>query len=97
MFSPFFEKRFQNIKFAQLVVKALSRVHLQLKLKNIAFVRFLRKFQVKMLLSMLKQHQEQIKGRNETQEKLKRETVEAANELTVNLVRFCFDVCIVVF
>lgn len=37
---------------------------------------------------MLKHHQEQIKGRNETQEKLKRETVEAANELTVNLVSF---------
>lgn len=35
---------------------------------------------------MLKQHQETIKGRNETQEKLKRETVDAANELTLNLV-----------
>lgn len=44
------------------------------------------KIEVKMLSSMLKQHQEQMKGRNETQEKLKRETVEAANELTVNLV-----------
>lgn len=40
-----------------------------------------------MLSSMLKKHQEEIKGRNETQEKLKKETVEAANELTVNLVR----------
>ncbi|CRK98397.1 CLUMA_CG011756, isoform A [Clunio marinus] len=39
-----------------------------------------------MLSSMLKQHQETIKGRNETQEKLKRETLESANELTVNLV-----------
>lgn len=39
-----------------------------------------------MLSSMLKQHQEQIKGRNDTQEKLKRETLEAANELTINLV-----------
>ena len=39
-----------------------------------------------MLSSMLKQHQEQIKGRNETQDKMKREAVEAANELTVNLV-----------
>lgn len=29
-----------------------------------------------------------MKGRNETQEKLKKETVEAANELTTNLVRF---------
>jgi hypothetical protein len=35
---------------------------------------------------MFKQHQETIKGRNETQEKLKKEAVEAANELTVNLV-----------
>lgn len=41
-----------------------------------------------MLSQMLKQHQEQIKGRNETQEKLKRETIEAANDLTVNLVSF---------
>lgn len=40
----------------------------------------------KMLSQMLKQHQEQIKGRNETQEKLKKETIEAANDLTVNLV-----------
>lgn len=39
-----------------------------------------------MLSQMLKTHQEQIKGRNETQEKLKRETMEAANDLTVNLV-----------
>lgn len=35
---------------------------------------------------MLKQHQEQMKGRNETQEKLKKETLESCNELTVNLV-----------
>lgn len=39
-----------------------------------------------MLSQMLKQHQEQMKGRSETQEKLKKETVESANELTVNLV-----------
>lgn len=44
-----------------------------------------------MLSSMLKKHQEEIKGRNETQEKLKKETVEAANELTVNLVRIQSD------
>lgn len=42
------------------------------------------------LNAMLKHHQEVIKGRNETQEKLKKETVEAANELTVNLVRIDF-------
>jgi hypothetical protein len=42
-----------------------------------------------MLSSMLKHHQEQMKGRGETQEKLKKETVEAANELTQNLVRTC--------
>ena len=42
-----------------------------------------------MLSSMLKHHQEQMKGRNETQEKLKKETVEAANELTQNLVSHC--------
>lgn len=38
------------------------------------------------LNSMLKQHQETIKVRNETQEKLKKECLESANELTVNLV-----------
>lgn len=43
-----------------------------------------------MLSSMLKQHQEQIKGCNETQEQLKKETVTAANELTQNLVIFFF-------
>lgn len=43
---------------------------------------------------MLKQHQEQIKGRNETQEKLKRETIEAANDLTVNLVSLTYDLSI---
>lgn len=37
---------------------------------------------------MLKQHQETIRGRNETQEKLKKECIESANELTVNLVSF---------
>lgn len=41
-----------------------------------------------MLSSILKQHQEQMKGRNETQEKLKKESVDAANELTQNLVSF---------
>jgi hypothetical protein len=41
-----------------------------------------------MLSSMLKQHQEQMKSRNETQEKLKKDTVDAANELTQNLVIF---------
>lgn len=45
-----------------------------------------------MLSQMLKQHQEQMKGRSETQEKLKKETVESANELTVNLVNlFLFE------
>jgi glutamate/tyrosine decarboxylase-like PLP-dependent enzyme len=39
---------------------------------------------------MLKNHQETIKQRNETQEKLKKETVDAANELTVNLVSFSY-------
>ena len=39
-----------------------------------------------MLSSMLKHHQEQMKGRNETQEKLKKETQAAANELTNELV-----------
>lgn len=43
-----------------------------------------------MLNAMLKHHQEQIKGRNETQEKLKKEAIESANELTVNLVSFLF-------
>lgn len=43
-----------------------------------------------MLSSILKHHQEQMKGRNETQEKLKKETVEAANELTQNLVSFSY-------
>lgn len=37
---------------------------------------------------MLKQHQETIKGRNETQEKLKKECLESATELTANLVSF---------
>lgn len=44
-----------------------------------------------MLSSILKQHQEQMKGRNETQEKLKKESVEAANELTQNLVSLKFN------
>jgi len=35
---------------------------------------------------MLKHHQEQIKGRNETQEKLKKETLDSASELTKELV-----------
>ena len=39
-----------------------------------------------MLSSMLKQHQEQIKGRNETQEKLKNETLDSASQLTTSLV-----------
>lgn len=39
-----------------------------------------------MLLSMLKQHQETIKARGEQQEKLKKDSVEAANDLTQNLV-----------
>lgn len=41
-----------------------------------------------MLSSMLKQHQEEAKARGEQQEKLKKETVESANELTQNLVSF---------
>jgi hypothetical protein len=49
-----------------------------------------------MLSQMLKQHQETIKGRNETQEKLKRECVESANELTVNLVS-CLIFCLSAF
>lgn len=44
------------------------------------------KIVLNMLSSMLKQHQEVIKGRNETQEKLKKETLDSASELTVNLV-----------
>jgi hypothetical protein len=43
-----------------------------------------------MLSSILKHHQEQMKGRNETQEKLKKETVEAASELTQNLVSLSY-------
>jgi len=39
-----------------------------------------------MLSSMIKHHQEQMKGRNETQDKLKKETIEASNELTASLV-----------
>ncbi|CAO1409203.1 unnamed protein product [Diamesa tonsa] len=39
-----------------------------------------------MLSSMLKQHQETIKARGEQQEKLKKDSVEAANDLTQNLV-----------
>lgn len=35
---------------------------------------------------MVKHHQEQMKGRNETQDKLKKETIEASNELTASLV-----------
>lgn len=35
---------------------------------------------------MIKHHQEQMKGRNETQDKLKKETIEASNELTASLV-----------
>lgn len=46
-----------------------------------------------MLSSILKQHQEQMKGRNETQEKLKKESVEAANELTQNLVSVTNSCC----
>lgn len=42
---------------------------------------------IEMLSQMLKQHQETMKGRMETQEKLKKEAVESANELTANLVR----------
>jgi hypothetical protein len=41
-----------------------------------------------MLSQMLKQHQETIKGRNETQEKLKKECLDSATELTSNLVSF---------
>lgn len=40
-----------------------------------------------MLSQMIKQHQETMRGRIETQEKLKKEAVESANELTANLVR----------
>ena len=47
-----------------------------------------KKINNKMLSSILKQHQEQMKGRNETQEKLKKDSVDAANELTQNLVSF---------
>lgn len=41
-----------------------------------------------MLSSMLKHHQEQMKGRNDTQEKLKKETIDSASELTTALVSF---------
>lgn len=44
-----------------------------------------------MLSQMLKQHQETMKGRMETQDKLKKESIESANELTANLVRRYFE------
>jgi len=56
----------------------LERVH---SAKNLA-----KTLQNKMLSSMLKHHQEQMKGRNETQEKLKKETIDSASELTTALV-----------
>lgn len=47
-----------------------------------------------MLSSMFKQHQEQIKGRNETQEKLKKESLDSASELTTELVSLSCFACL---